>query len=384
MSFRKIITITTFIEKVGRHLHMGILAKWIAYRFQQLLIPPRQWEVDIKKAEKILNSLHKDPHNSAIWKLSCPQQYKWDLEVIIPVYNAEDYIQKCIDSVLNQNTKYSFHIILVNDSSTDRSAEIIDTYKDNVKIKILHQKNSGVSVARNNGLRHAEAKYVTFIDSDDMMAPGAIEAYMKEAYANDADIVEGSYKRISLEGKLFAGEKRAYNNSAQRKDMSGFVCMKAIKTSLFEHICFPASYWHQDTITAMLLVPASEKRVLISDDVYYYTYNINSMSFSPKAKPKRLETLYVTRAILESADELGLISKDLQYAYHNYLRQVRMNRFRTESLGLDVEWAVFCIHCDLLQRYFRNVTCKEPVLKDIEIALKTMDINLYRKACLMY
>lgn len=384
MSSQKVITITSLIEKVGRRLHMATLAKWTAYRIQQLLMPPRKWAIDIEKAEEILNKLHKDLHNSAVWELPRPQQYKWDLEVIIPVYNAEDYIQKCIDSVLNQETQYSFHIILVNDSSTDRSAEIIQTYKDNAKITILHQKNSGVSVARNNGLRHTEAKYVTFIDSDDMMAPGAIEAYMKEAYANDADIVEGSYRRISPEGKFFAGEKRVYNNDAQRKDMAGFVCMKAIRTSLFEHICFPASYWHQDTITAMLLVPASEKRILISNDVYYYTYNTNSMSFSPKAKPKRLETLYVTRAILEGAKKLGLISKDPQYAYHNYLKQVRMNRFRTESLGLDVEWAVFCIHCDLLKKYFENITCTEPNLKDIEIALKTTNISLYRRACLMY
>lgn len=89
------------------------------------------------------------------------------ISVIIPVYNCEKYLNKCVDSVLNQ-TYTNYEIILIDDGSTDRSSEICDKYeKVSKKVKVLHQKNSGVSQARNNGVDIAEGKYICFLDSDD-------------------------------------------------------------------------------------------------------------------------------------------------------------------------------------------------------------------------
>lgn len=89
------------------------------------------------------------------------------ISIIIPVYNVEKYLCECIDSVLNQTFK-DFELILVDDGSTDKSGIICDEYKlkDN-RIKVIHQKNSGVSVARNTGISNAKNEYITFIDSDD-------------------------------------------------------------------------------------------------------------------------------------------------------------------------------------------------------------------------
>ena len=95
--------------------------------------------------------------------------------VIIPIYNCQDYIARCIESILKQNTK-DVEIILVNDGSKDNSKEIIQEYaKENSNIKIINKKNEGVSKARNDGLKEATGKYILFLDSDDYLSDGYIK-----------------------------------------------------------------------------------------------------------------------------------------------------------------------------------------------------------------
>ena len=91
------------------------------------------------------------------------------LSVIVPVYNVEDHLHKCVDSIINQ-TFQDFEIILVNDGSTDSSPQICEDYlKKDARIKVIHQQNEGVSVARNTGIELAEGDYITFVDSDDWL-----------------------------------------------------------------------------------------------------------------------------------------------------------------------------------------------------------------------
>lgn len=118
------------------------------------------------------------------------------ISIIIPVYCAEKFLYKCINSILNQSYK-QWELILINDGSTDNSAKICDSFaeRDN-RIKVVHQNNSGVSKARNVGIEMATGKYITFIDSDDWVDENYLKSliqYMKE----DTSIVIGGYKWIS-------------------------------------------------------------------------------------------------------------------------------------------------------------------------------------------
>ena len=93
------------------------------------------------------------------------------LSVIVPVYNVEDYLHKCIDSILNQTFNH-LEIILVNDGATDTSPQICDAYaQKDARVKVIHQKNAGVSVARNKGIEIATGNYITFVDGDDWLEP---------------------------------------------------------------------------------------------------------------------------------------------------------------------------------------------------------------------
>ncbi|MDQ1143763.1 glycosyltransferase involved in cell wall biosynthesis [Bacillus sp. SORGH_AS 510] len=110
------------------------------------------------------------------------------VSVIVPIYNVEKFLSKCIETIINQSYK-NLEIILVDDGSPDRSGEICDEYaaKDK-RIKVIHQKNSGVSSARNAGINAATGDYVCFADGDDYLMPDYVEYLMDLAVRNDADI----------------------------------------------------------------------------------------------------------------------------------------------------------------------------------------------------
>ena len=124
------------------------------------------------------------------------------VSVIIPVYNTEEYIDECLNSVRNQTLK-DIEIICVNDGSTDGSLAVLEKYaKEDKRIKIINQKNQGVSVARNNGIANAQGEYIMFLDSDDYLVPYACEKEYKLAVKNKADVV-GFEFRIFKDGKTF-------------------------------------------------------------------------------------------------------------------------------------------------------------------------------------
>lgn len=117
--------------------------------------------------------------------------------IIIPVYNAENYLTKCIDSVLSQSIK-DFELILIDDGSKDRSPQICDDYaKKDYRIKVIHKKNSGVSAARNDGLDIAKGEFITFVDSDDWVEPDYLYSLMKYT---KYDIVFFSHRLIYEDG----------------------------------------------------------------------------------------------------------------------------------------------------------------------------------------
>lgn len=123
------------------------------------------------------------------------QQNKITFSVVIPVYNAEKYLPKCLDSIFVQ--KGDFEVIAVNDGSKDRSLQILADYaKKHKNLKIIDQKNQGIAVARNNGLRAATKKYVTFVDNDDWLEPDTFELAEKAIKQDKPDVLLTGYADI--------------------------------------------------------------------------------------------------------------------------------------------------------------------------------------------
>ena len=119
------------------------------------------------------------------------------ISVIIPVYNVEQYLSKCLDSVVNQTYK-NLEVILVDDGSTDNSGKICDEFalKDN-RIIVIHKSNGGLSSARNEGLKFAKGQYVGFVDSDDYIEIGMYEKLLEVSLKYGSDVVCSNYYRVT-------------------------------------------------------------------------------------------------------------------------------------------------------------------------------------------
>ena len=140
------------------------------------------------------------------------------ISVVVPVYNAEPYLEECVKSILAQ-TYSNIEVILVDDGSKDNSLQKCELFKDESKICIVHQENQGVSVARNNGLAHATGEYVAFVDADDMLTPDSLEELYKLLHNNSADFVQGRFDFLYNNGNRVPRKHLMSKGVYQTKDL---------------------------------------------------------------------------------------------------------------------------------------------------------------------
>lgn len=211
------------------------------------------------------------------------------VSVVIPVYNVEKVLKRCVDSVLDQ-TYPAIEIILVNDGSTDCSGEICEQYKDNCSnVKVIHKENGGVSSARNAGLEKITGEYVTFVDSDDWLEKNAIEVYVSTAIKEKCDLVASNYYIYDGQKHIAFKENEISSNdfieNALLERISTSVWAKLIHSSLLSDpykIEFEIGRRYEDTIPSICLFKRSKKAVYISEPLYVYVQFPNSIVYNPK------------------------------------------------------------------------------------------------------
>lgn len=184
-----------------------------------------------------------------------------DLQIVIPAYNVEAYLAQCMDSVLAQETKYTYRVILVDDGATDTTPAIADTYSDDPRVTVIHQRNKGLSGARNTGIREIFGKYLMFIDSDDFLLPGAIDAMLDTAFAHDCDLVEGGAYYVYDNRKSVMHRYESDHKVSDPYTLHGHAWGKLYRGALFEHLCFPEGYWYEDSLLSYLIFPNAKKRL---------------------------------------------------------------------------------------------------------------------------
>ena len=159
--------------------------------------------MDTETAETILKSFWPNPSTTCVAKNTIALQY--DLQIIVPAYNVEKFVAQCLESALNQKTKYSYLVTVINDGSIDQTLEIIRAYqkKYSNRMEIINQNNCGLSGARNVAMTTLKGRYITFLDSDDVLADDAVEAWLNAAQDGSCllDIVQGNwYEGVELNG----------------------------------------------------------------------------------------------------------------------------------------------------------------------------------------
>lgn len=177
-------------------------------KFGKVKIEPEEAEKEISKVYKPKELFNEKEIQNL------PVDENIDLSIIVPVYNSEKFLRKCMGSIVNQKTKYKFEVIAINDGSTDTSLEILREYEKKYGfVKVITQENGGISRARNTGLNNAKGKYVGFIDNDDYIAENYVEKLLDRAYDKNAEFVKCNHVK-------FSGETGEIIKSISNKEIS--------------------------------------------------------------------------------------------------------------------------------------------------------------------
>ena len=243
------------------------------------------------------------------------KRYPLKLSVVVPVYNAERYLERCVGSILHQDIdKAEYEIILINDGSTDRSYEIAKKLKDNQgNIILISQENQGQSVARNRGIEVATGKYIMFVDSDDYIENNSIGEIIKTAEDNQLDICLFQAKIEDESGKCRLGSMKPYEYyriySGEELLLSGYSvsavwnCIYSAALIRSTKMLFYSGIFHEDVEFNLRLYPLA-KKIMITG-VYCYHYFIYNDSSSNTNNPQKIEKgivsdFYVARNIKEA------------------------------------------------------------------------------------
>ena len=223
------------------------------------------------------------------------------ISVIVPIYNVEKYLEKCINSIMNQ-TYRDLEIILINDGSTDSSGQICDKYKKiDERIKVVHKENKGVSSARNRGLDIAKGDYIGFVDSDDYIHPNMYEILYNNLINNDCDISMCNYVKGVQEGYKFNNIKNnieLLDNLEQMRcfynDKLGQILgcyLKLYKKELFNDLRFDENRIFEDWLIAHQIHSKCDKMVYIPNILYFYRQREGSI-INSSFSIKKLDMLY--------------------------------------------------------------------------------------------
>jgi glycosyltransferase involved in cell wall biosynthesis len=281
-----------------------------------------------KGAEKIL---FEDDINSLVIATLYPQFYnKCNLEpqplvsVIIPVYNVEKFLKKCVDSVIKQSYQ-NIEIILVNDGSSDACPKICDEYaREHGNITVFHQENKGQSEARNAGLRAAVGKYVYFLDSDDYIREDAIEILLKTAEKENADVIlfdavvvdenDALYKNGEIEKRYIKDNNypdlipgiKMLRIMLQNNDYTCSVPLLFIKKSVLEdnNIMFYPGIIHEDELFAFHMLIAAGRALHMPEKMYFRRWRVNSTMTSGLSRKNIVGRCKAAQGIIDCCDAL--------------------------------------------------------------------------------
>lgn len=249
------------------------------------------------------------------------------ISVIIPVYNGEKYVKKCLDNILLQSFK-EFEIIIVDDGSTDSSLFLCQNYaKNDKRILVIHQDNRGSSAARELGVKNASGKFCFFVDCDDWLETDALEKLYNKTIKDDIDVVCGLYKKVDAFGNIYYKEKcgaeiicytkedMIYNECCNLR-LSTSVWGKLIKTDILKRITFRNNLPVGEDYDLVFSIIQLSKKILITD-YYIYNYFYNPMSISHSGYNEKYDNSFENyiRLSNESCEILPKYKKQIKSFY---------------------------------------------------------------------
>ena len=276
---------------------------------------------------------------------------QFDLMIIVPVYNTERYLKKCVDSLLNQKTHYKYQAVFINDGSSDDSGEILHDLIMPPH-RIITVNNKGASAARNIALKNITGRYTMFADSDDYFPDDSVERLMQVADTYSADIVEGGYADFNESGIFGHTSHSDIIRESNANELFGFPWCKVIKSELLKDFCFPEGYLLEDTVMAALLYPQAETIFTIPNTVYYYRDNLEGITHSNENRKESVDSFWMMKYCLE--ERLRRNYANTKQIYLRYIFAVYRNWIRMRALPEDVKKWTFVLTSELFESSFSS------------------------------
>lgn len=271
------------------------------------------------------------------------------VSVIIPIYNSKKFLNRCLDSIVNQTLK-EIEIICINDGSTDKSEEIVKSYNDE-RIVLISQENSGISVTRNRGMAIARGEYIGFVDSDDWLDLDFYEKLYEAAKKNDADIATAGIIRLHKWHKKFYikfTQETVTNDIKQKVDLceypnKSYVWNKIYKTNkLQEHnLKFEEGRIYEDIIFTPQALYYLDKMVTVPDTYYYYWRSSNS-TVTKKDEKSKQDLIYATQ-ISENFIKEHNIDTSAHKAETKRFKFLGLTIFKIKTKNKNIEYNLFNI-----------------------------------------
>ena len=253
------------------------------------------------------------------------------ISIIVPIYNVENYLRQCLDSIQNQTYK-KFECIMVNDGSTDNSQQIAEEYLEDSRFKLINQSNKGLSGARNTGISHIreESTFVAFVDSDDYIYPDFLEALI-EHIEDDVDIIEGMidyfYDEIKVDNVCHDFEKQILISKDDKlgklalNELRVSVFPKLFRKSLFTEDFFPKGWIFEDLAVVPELVSHSGKWIKLPKVIYGYRIRPNSIT-TKEFSEEKLDVFKIFGKydlfFKDESDVTKLLVEKIKYLHLNY------------------------------------------------------------------
>lgn len=298
------------------------------------------------------------------------------VSVIIPVYNVEEYIEKCLNSVVNQ-TLEDIEIIIVNDGSEDGSKEIIQGYLEKYKNKIIYleKENGGLSSARNYGIPYARGEYIAFLDSDDYIELSMYEKMYKKAKEENSDMVECDFiweyphKTKIDRGKIYNGKKQAMETARV------VAWNKLIKKEIItvNNLRFPDGMRYEDVEFFYKMLPYLSKISFVKEPFIHYIQRVNSIVNNQTSKTK--DIFIILDNVIDYYKKISLYEEykeQLEYIYTRFLLCSSLKRICKIADKKERDIAI--------KQTWQKLNTKFPNWKNNKILSKKKIKNLYMRS----
>ena len=270
------------------------------------------------------------------------------VSIIVPVYNAEKYLKKCLNSICCQ-THENLEIILINDGSTDDSANICKQFQSKDKrIIYIEKENEGQGKARNTGLENMTGKYVSFVDSDDYIDINMIKILLAVAYEYNADMVQCKFLEVDINSevnfkvvdeindKQIISRDFVFENIKYERILCNYTddiisCNKLIRKDLITNMRFPEDIYYEDKHLMFRLRHKANKIIYVNNYLYYYVQSPNSTMRNGIDKKRLKSSFRVSEELLDYCDKNGLI-ENYNSELAGYFRKLLSIFFQTTNI----------------------------------------------------